>query len=100
MQKRVLIRLQVDGDTDVPSVQQDFAAALYQSMRRARRTDDFPVIKHPIDYQNERAMSNGVAKQMVNGVSNYVGKAVNATRNVNGITAQGNDANKRMYMRV
>ena len=30
----------MDGDTDVPSVQQDFAAALYQLMRRTRRKEE------------------------------------------------------------
>ncbi|XP_032669054.1 adenylate kinase isoenzyme 5 isoform X2 [Odontomachus brunneus] len=92
----------VDGDTDVPSVQQDFAAALYQLIRRARRTeeddlrdtsspakghDQYPNGKQ-VDYQKERAILNGVPKQM-NKVSDYVGKMTDATKNVNGITAQG-----------
>ncbi|XP_024884499.1 adenylate kinase isoenzyme 5 [Temnothorax curvispinosus] len=87
----------VDGDTDVPSVQQDFAAALYQLMRGARRGEegslrdpDSPVIKgHPngIHASNERAIPNGNAKPTVNGVSNHVGKIANATKN--GIVAQG-----------
>ncbi|XP_014472575.1 PREDICTED: adenylate kinase isoenzyme 5 [Dinoponera quadriceps] len=90
----------VDGDTDVPSVQQDFAVALYQLMRRARRIEevDSPMTKGPndsngkhttIDYENERSMPNGVAKQIVNGVSNYVGK--DATKN--GIITQGTISN-------
>ncbi|XP_025155936.1 adenylate kinase isoenzyme 5 isoform X2 [Harpegnathos saltator] len=96
----------VDGDTDVPTVQQDFAAALYQLMRRQRRSEEddlrntnFSTTKghdqHPngkhitMDYENERAIPNGVAKQTVNGMSNYVEKPVDAAKNVNGITAQG-----------
>ncbi|KAG5345942.1 KAD5 kinase, partial [Acromyrmex heyeri] len=84
----------------VPSVQQDFAAALYQLMRRARRKEeeslcdpDSPIKKHPNgintsnEYQNERAIPNGNAKLAVNGVSNYVGKIADATKN--GIVAQG-----------
>lgn len=68
----------MDGDTDVPSVQQDFAAALYQLMHRARRKEetnlrdpDSPVIKrHPngILASNERAIPNGDAKSRINGV--------------------------------
>ncbi|XP_018311140.1 adenylate kinase isoenzyme 5 [Mycetomoellerius zeteki] len=89
----------VDGDTDVPSVQQDFAAALYQLMRRARRKEeeslcdpDSPIKKHPNgintsnEYQNQRAIPNGNAK-LVNGISNYIGKIADATKN--GIIAQG-----------
>ncbi|XP_011874309.1 PREDICTED: adenylate kinase isoenzyme 5 [Vollenhovia emeryi] len=87
----------VDGDTDVPSVQQDFAAALYQLMRRARRKEEgslrdsnSPAIKrHPngIHASNERAIPNGNAKSTINGVSNHVGKIADATKN--GIVAQG-----------
>jgi len=89
----------VDGDTDVPSVQQDFAAALYQLMRQARRKEeeslhdaDSPTIEelrpngvHAVN-ENERAIPNGVAKQMANGMANHVGNG----KNVNGIIAQGN----------
>lgn len=91
----------MDGDTDVPSVQQDFAAALYQLMRRARRKEeerlcdlDSPIVKghsngiHASnEYQNEHAIPNGDAKLMANGVSNHIGKIANAK---NGIIAQGN----------
>jgi len=89
----------VDGDTDVPSVQQDFAAALYQLMRRARKEEeslcdlDSSIIKrhsngmHANEYQNERAILNGNAKSVVNGISNHIGKIADATKN--GIIAQG-----------
>lgn len=90
----------MDGDTDVPSVQQDFAAALYQLMHRARRKEeerlylDSPVVKEypngihtSNEYQNERAISNGDAKLMANGVSNHIEKIADAK---NGIIAQGN----------
>ncbi|KAL0106489.1 hypothetical protein PUN28_016298 [Cardiocondyla obscurior] len=85
----------VDGDTDVPSVQQDFAAALYQLMRQSRRKEeaiprdpDSPAIRrHPngIRASNERAIPNGNAKPTVNGVSN-LGKIATTK---NGIIAQG-----------
>lgn len=87
----------MDGDTDVPSVQQDFAAALYQLMRRASRKEEdpnYPATKHPNEtrvsneYQNEGTIPNGVAKQITNGESNYVG--IDATTNINGITTRGN----------
>lgn len=94
----------MDGDTDVPSVQQDFAAALYQLMRWTRRREeennlrdaDFPTIgtnRHPngihaVTDQTERATSNNVIKQMVNGVSNHIGNGINVTKKMNGI-AQG-----------
>lgn len=91
----------VDGDTDVPSVQQDFAAALYQLMRRARRKEEESLhgpdssvnTRHPNGihasnkYQNERAIPNGDAKPVVNGVSNHIGKTANVTKN--GFIAQG-----------
>lgn len=87
----------MDGDTDVPSVQQDFAAALYQLMRQARRKEeeslhnaDSPTNKglrpngvHAVN-ENERAIPNGVAKQVANGVANHIGNKIN------GVTAQGN----------
>lgn len=92
----------MDGDTDVPSVQQDFAAALYQLMRWTRRREeennlrdaDFPTIGghpngiHAVTDQTERATSNNVIKQMVNGVSNHIGNGINVTKKMNGI-AQG-----------
>lgn len=94
----------MDGDTDVPSVQQDFAAALYQLMRMARRKEeenlhdpDFPEIKNQPNrvhatnnHQNGHAIPNGVAKQIASDVSNHTRKMINTTKNVNGIAAQGN----------
>lgn len=97
-----MIVLQVDGDTDVPSVQQDFTAALYQLMRWTRRKEeetnlrdaDFSTIgRHPngihaVTDQTERATNN--IKQMVNGVSNnHIGNGIDAMKQINGITAQG-----------
>lgn len=85
----------MDGDTDVPSVQQDFAAALYQLMRRARRKEeislcdaDSPTKTHPngIHASNEHAIPNGNAKSTVNGISNH---AVKIADKKNGIVAQG-----------
>ncbi|XP_072748656.1 adenylate kinase isoenzyme 5 [Anoplolepis gracilipes] len=93
----------VDGDTDVPSVQQDFAAALYQLMHRARRKEeenyfqdaDLQTIEghpngiHAVTDQTESAISNNVINRMVNGVSNHIGNGINVTKKINGITAQG-----------
>lgn len=92
----------MDGDTDVASVQQDFATKLRALMHRARRKEeddshgpDSPRNReHPNgveptnEHQYERAIPNGIAKQ-VNGISK-VGKI--PAKNVNGITAQGNCA--------
>lgn len=86
----------MDGDTDVPSVQQDFSAALYQLMRHARRKEeaslhnsDSPIKRHPngIRASNERAIPNGNAKPTINGVSNHMGKIADAMKNE--IVAQG-----------
>ncbi|KAL6265847.1 hypothetical protein P5V15_002668 [Pogonomyrmex californicus] len=63
----------VDGDTDVPSVQQDFATALYQLMHLTRRKEEQSLhnldsslingnsnkIQAPNEYQNEHAILNG-----------------------------------------
>lgn len=91
----------MDGDTDVPSVQQDFTAALYQLMHRSRRKEeenlhdaDMPTIEghpngiHAVTDQTERATSNNVIKRMVNGVSNHIGNGIDAKK-IKGITAQG-----------
>lgn len=85
----------MDGDTDVPSVQQDFTAALYQLMHRALRKEaslhdpDSDIKGHPngIHASNERAIPNGNAKPTINGVSNHIGKIADAMKN--GIVAQG-----------
>lgn len=87
----------MDGDTDVPSVQQDFSAALYQLMRRASRKDDnldFSVAKGHNGHSNKihivNEYQNECPRQVVNGVPDYVGKMVDATKNTNGIPTQGN----------
>lgn len=92
----------MDGDTDVPSVQQDFAAALYQLMHRARRKEEdnlrdadlstiggHPNGMHAVTDQSEHVTSNNVIKRMVNGVSNHIGNGIDATKKINEITAQG-----------
>ncbi|KAG7210684.1 hypothetical protein KM043_012188 [Ampulex compressa] len=109
----------VDGDTDVPSVQQDFAAALYQLMRRTRRKED-EEIRRPesstreadVDtgYPNtpspgsmngghaigiplqERIVPNGVAKKIENGSIEQFEKATTVVKAMNGFKAQA--ANK------
>jgi len=91
----------VDGDTDVSSVQQDFATALYQLMHLASRKEEdnshglnSPTNKRPPNgvhatnkHQTER-VPNGIPKQ-INNVSDHTGKIIDVTKNVNGI-AQGN----------
>lgn len=92
----------MDGDTDVPSVQQDFAAALYQLMHRARRKEEdnlrdadlstigrHPNGMHAVTDQSEHAIPNNVIKRMVNGVSNHIGNGIDTTKKINEITAQG-----------
>lgn len=92
----------MDGDTDVPSVQQDFAAALYQLMHQTRRKEEdnfrdpdlstfggHPNGMHAVTDQNKHATSNNVIKRMVNGVSNHIGNGIDAAKKINEITAQG-----------
>lgn len=99
--------IQIDGDTDVPSVQQEFAAALYQLMTQTRRKEEND-LHNPepqmvqengnneklntvvLNNRDQSIISNGVSKQMTDGKLN-VEQAVNATKNMNGIRSiQGN----------
>lgn len=99
--------IQIDGDTDVPSVQQEFAAALYQLMTQTRRKEEND-LHNPepqmvqengnneksntvvLNNKDQSIISNGVSKQMTDGKLN-VEQAVNATKNMNGIRSiQGN----------
>lgn len=91
----------VDGDTDVPSVQQEFAAALYHMMRRARRKEEGNPRGHESPESGENLYPNlapndgdrtfkpnGIAKQITSGKSN-IEKALNAAKNTNGINMHG-----------
>lgn len=108
---------QIDGDTDVPSVKEDFSQALFQLMRRARRKeednprgpespksqendDDIdPNLPVPSDIngtqeteQQRRShnIANGFARHMVNnGVSDQVSKTIDKVENLNGVVVQG-----------
>ena len=99
--------IQIDGDTDVPSVQQEFAAALYQLMTQTRRKEEND-LHNPepqmvqengnneklntvvLNNRDQSIISNGVSKQITDGKLN-VEQAVNATKNMNGIRSiQGN----------
>ncbi|XP_003398829.1 adenylate kinase isoenzyme 5 [Bombus affinis] len=91
----------IDGDTDVPSVQQEFAAALYQLMTQTRRKEEND-LHNPepqmvqengnneklntvvLNNRDQSIISNGVSKQITDGKLN-VEQAVNATKNMNGI---------------
>lgn len=93
--------IQIDGDTDVPSVQQEFAAALYQLMTQTRRKEEND-LHNPepqmvqengnneklntvvLNNRDQSIISNGVSKQMTDGKLNGE-QAVNATKNMNGI---------------
>ncbi|XP_076378601.1 adenylate kinase isoenzyme 5 [Megalopta genalis] len=92
----------IDGDTDVPSVQQEFAAALYQMMTQARRKgggaprpqlsngDDNeangdPVIKNNRD---QTIIPNGILKEASN-VLPAIENVKNARKNVNGLSLAG-----------
>jgi len=91
----------VDGDTDVSSVQQDFAAALHQLMHLASRKKEdnshgpnsatnkgLPNGRHATNEKTKRGIPNGIAKQ-VNNISDHIGKVADVTKNINGV-AQGN----------
>ncbi|KAK1136890.1 hypothetical protein K0M31_001421 [Melipona bicolor] len=95
----------IDGDTDVPSVQQEFSAALYQLMTRTRRKEENDVQSPKLDVMQENGNNaklntvvpdnrdqpivlNGVPKQMIDGKLN-VKEALTAKRNINGISIQG-----------
>ncbi|XP_076625518.1 adenylate kinase isoenzyme 5 [Colletes latitarsis] len=93
----------IDGDTDVPSVQQEFAAALYQLTQLQRTgmedihgrsksqtenengTNSKPLISNNKDLT---AVSNGVSKQMLDDKPN-IENVINATKHINGISLQG-----------
>ncbi|XP_011637258.1 adenylate kinase isoenzyme 5 isoform X2 [Pogonomyrmex barbatus] len=91
----------VDGDTDVSSVQQDFAIALYQLMHLTRRKEEQSLhnldsslingnsnkIQAPNEYQNEHAIPNGLAKPMANTTSNHI--VIDTKKN--GIISRGGD---------
>ncbi|XP_076750036.1 uncharacterized protein LOC143422939 [Xylocopa sonorina] len=95
----------IDGDTDVPSVQQEFAAALYQLMTRVQRKEESnpngpewqtlennesntkSVIVVP-NNNDQTIIPNGISKQLIDGKTN-IEKAINATKNVNGISIHG-----------
>ncbi|KAF3420546.1 hypothetical protein E2986_11462, partial [Frieseomelitta varia] len=95
----------IDGDTDVPSVQQEFSAALYQLMTRTRRKGENNVQSPKLDVMQENGnnaklntvvpdnrdqpiVPNGVSKQMIDGKLN-VKEALTAKKNINGISIQG-----------
>ncbi|XP_076243047.1 adenylate kinase isoenzyme 5 isoform X1 [Calliopsis andreniformis] len=95
----------IDGDTDVPSVQQEFAAALYQLMTKTRRKEEensrgpqSPTLQqhknnvnaNPVNSNNrdDAVMPNGISKQIVDGKSN-IEKAIKATENLNGLSLSG-----------
>ncbi|XP_043790117.1 adenylate kinase isoenzyme 5 isoform X2 [Apis laboriosa] len=94
----------IDGDTDVPSVQQEFAAALYQLMTQTCRKkkndphssesqiqDNENNIKSNVlisNNRNESIIPNGISKQIIDNKSN-VKKATNIIKNMNGISIYG-----------
>ncbi|XP_017759986.1 PREDICTED: adenylate kinase isoenzyme 5 [Eufriesea mexicana] len=95
----------IDGDTDVPSVQQEFAAALYQLMTQTRRKEENnPHGPEPQIMQengnnmksnsvvpnnrDQSIITNGISKQIIDGKLN-VDKAINSTKTMNGISIHG-----------
>ncbi|XP_054006157.1 adenylate kinase isoenzyme 5 isoform X1 [Hylaeus anthracinus] len=94
----------IDGDTDVPSVQQEFAAAVYQLMTQSQRTArEEPRSSKLLTLQTENGtsptqfvsnnkyqtvISNGNSKQSFDDNPN-IENAINATKNMNGISLQG-----------
>ncbi|KAI4484783.1 hypothetical protein M0804_007349 [Polistes exclamans] len=109
----------IDGDTDVPSVKEDFSQALFQLMRRARRKEEDnphgpespkfqengdnvdPNLAVPVDingtqdiegqkHHGGHNIANGVPRQMLNnGVSDQVSKTIDKVENLNGVVVQG-----------
>ncbi|CAL7948457.1 unnamed protein product [Xylocopa violacea] len=95
----------IDGDTDVPSVQQEFAAALYQLMTQVQRKEESDpngpewqtqennesntnsdlVVPNNND---QTIIPNGISKQLIDGKTN-IEKAISATKNINGISIHG-----------
>ncbi|XP_017881074.1 adenylate kinase isoenzyme 5 [Ceratina calcarata] len=93
----------IDGDTDVPSVQQEFAAALYQLMTKTQRKEenDQRAPDSPTSRENENNLNvimpnnrnqpttpNGVSKPIIDDESNTE-KVINATNKMNGISIHG-----------
>ncbi|CAK9833165.1 Adenylate kinase isoenzyme 5 [Anthophora retusa] len=96
----------VDGDTDVPSVQQEFAAALYQLMTQTRRKEgsDSHSPEPPAtilengnntnsnlvspNNTNKTIILNGVSRQIIDGKMN-IEKAISDSKNMNGMSLQG-----------
>lgn len=107
----------IDGDTDVPSVKEDFSQALYQLMRRARRkeednprgpvspraqengdgidpnlavSDDINGGQELEEQKRSHNVANGVARQILdNGLSDQVSKTIDKVENLNGVVVQG-----------
>lgn len=95
----------IDGDTDVPSVQQEFAAALYQLIIQTRRKkendphdsesqiiqDNENNTKSSVlisNNRNESIISNGISKQIIDSKSNMK-KTTNTIKNMNGMSIHG-----------
>lgn len=100
----------MDGDTDIPSVQQEFAAALYQLMRQSRRKEEdyyphsasTPNSKNPVNInggQQQNGQANGVAKHViengVNALANHLEKTIGTktTSKLNGFVNNAKQLN-------
>ncbi|XP_076670567.1 adenylate kinase isoenzyme 5 [Andrena cerasifolii] len=95
----------IDGDTDVPSVQHEFAAALYQLMTQSRRIEEddphgpeSPTVHEAESNTNstpatpnkedQTIIANGISKPIIEGKSN-VEKTVKSTEGLNGLSLRG-----------
>ncbi|XP_043280317.1 adenylate kinase isoenzyme 5 [Venturia canescens] len=105
----------IDGDTDVPSVQQECAAALYQLMRGARRKEERngngAVFSRPgsngpnsiapgnMNGAQKVPLANGVAKHIiengVNALANHVEKNIGTTKNGNRLNGIANNVRQQ-----
>ncbi|XP_015114816.1 adenylate kinase isoenzyme 5 [Diachasma alloeum] len=88
----------IDGDTDVPSVQQEFAAAIYELMRQARRKEDASHSANDDDHPNLGApgningglrdvrLPNGMSKNIIpNGISSLNHYPINRKKKIEAI---------------
>nr|XP_031846425.1 adenylate kinase isoenzyme 5 isoform X4 [Nomia melanderi]XP_031846426.1 adenylate kinase isoenzyme 5 isoform X4 [Nomia melanderi]XP_031846427.1 adenylate kinase isoenzyme 5 isoform X4 [Nomia melanderi] len=84
----------IDGDTDVPSVQQEFAAALYQLMTQSRRKgEENHAARSPLTVDNGNLIGNNRDQILPNGVlkeaNNEKPSIENAMNAMNGLSFGG-----------
>lgn len=74
----------MDGDTDVPAVQQEFAAVLYQLMLKNRRKEEnnlhgpknSPLSSGQIKSRIPNGLSHNIIENGVKALNNHIGETV------------------------